>query len=217
MTTLSKPRQRFLFLLIAIVVLSTAFGMWYRYNTQGIGGKTNLEVATVFPQPRTITPFQLKDMSGKSLNIENLKGHYSLIFFGFTHCPDLCPTTLAMLNQSYKMMENAKLKTLPQVLFISVDPERDNSKNIKTYLSSFNTAFLGATGSKKQLDKLTQEMSVIYTKVANVEDPANYMIDHSGTILIVNPEGQFYGVFTMPHDPQKIAHDMGVLLNRLNA
>jgi len=213
MTTMPKSRQRLLFILIAVAILSALFGMWSRHNTQPTDVKVAMKTATVFPQPRAITPFQLTDTEGKPFTLENLKGHYSLIFFGFTHCPDLCPTTLAMLSQSYKTLENAKLKNLPQVIFISVDPEQDTPKKIKTYLSSFNSAFLGATGDKAQIDKLTQEMSVIYAKVAQAGDPGHYSIDHSGTLIIVNPEGQFYGVFTMPHDPQKIANDMKVLLN----
>lgn len=214
MTTPSQTRRRSLFLLIAIAVLSALFGMWSHYNTQDQKENAALKTATVFSQPRIISPFKLTNMSGKQLTLENLKGHYSLIFFGFTHCPDLCPTTLAMLNQSYKMLESAHVKTMPQILFISVDPEQDTPAVLKTYLQSFNKAFLGATGSKEQIDKLTQEMSVIYAKVIDEKDPTHYSIDHSGTILIVNPAAQFYGVFTMPHDAQKIADDMKVLANK---
>jgi protein SCO1/2 len=216
MTKQPKTYQRLLFLLISIAVLSALFGMWMHYNTQNKTGSPALKTATIFSQPRTIAPFKLVDTDNKPFSLENLKGHYTLIFFGFTHCPDLCPTTLAMLSQSYKMLESAQLKSMPRILFISVDPEQDTSQVIKTYLSSFNTAFLGATGSQKQLDKLTQEMSVIYAKVSDAKDPTHYTIDHSGTIIIINPEGQFYGVFTMPHDPQKIANDMKALLNQNN-
>lgn len=206
-----KTRQRFLFLLISIAVLAALFGMWSQHNVHS--EKTPaLQTATIFQQPRIISNFELTNDEDKPFTLDNLKGHYSLLFFGFTHCPDLCPTTLVMLNNVYKTLENAKLKNLPQIVFISVDPERDTPKTIKTYLSSFNTAFLGATGSKKQLDTLTQEMNVLYTKIATPGDSENYGIDHSGTILLVNPKGQFYGVFTMPHDAEKIASDMKTIL-----
>lgn len=214
MTPISKNRQRLLFVIITIAFLAALFGMWSQYNLHAKNKIFTLQTATVFPQPRIITPFQLTDDEGKPFTLNNLKGHFSLIFFGFTHCPDLCPTTLATLNQSYKILENAKLKNMPQVIFISVDPEQDNAKTIKTYLASFNSAFLGATGTKEQLDKLTQEMNVLYTKVAQDGNTEHYSIDHSGALILVNPEGQFYGVFTMPHDPQKIADDMRVLLTQ---
>lgn len=215
-TTKLKSSQRVLFLLIAIALLSALFGMWSRYNTQPKDVKTALQTATVFSQPRMIAPFSLKSTTGNPFTLQDLKGKYSLIFFGFTHCPDLCPTTLAMLNQSYKTLESANLKMLPQIIFISVDPERDTVEKMKTYLSSFNKSFIGATGSQKQIDTLTQEMNVIYAKVAQAGDSENYTIDHSGTIILVNPQGQFYGVFTMPHDPQKIASDMKVLLSSVS-
>lgn len=214
MTPVSKTRQRRLFIIITIACLAVLFGMWSQYNLHAENRAPTLQTATVFPQPRIITPFQLTDDEGKPFTLENFKGHFSLIFFGFTHCPDLCPTTLAMLNKSYKMLEDAKLKNLPQIIFISVDPEQDDAKSIKTYLGSFNPAFLGATGTKEQLDKLTQEMSVLYTKIVSAGDTEHYSIDHSGALILVNPQGQFYGVFTTPHDPQKIANDMRVLLNQ---
>lgn len=214
MTPVPKNRQRRLFIIIAIACLAALFGLWSQYNTHAKDKKPTLHTATVFPQPRIITPFQLTDDEGKPFTQQNLKGHFSLIFFGFTHCPDLCPTTLALLNKSYKMLADAKLKNMPQIIFISVDPEQDDAKTIKKYLASFNPAFLGATGTKEQLDKLTQEMSVLYTKVIKAGDTEHYTIDHSGALILVNPEGQFYGVFTMPHDAKKIADDMAVLLNK---
>lgn len=210
----TTPKQKFLFILIAIAILATLFGLWSRYNTQPKDVKEAVHTATIFSQPREIKPFQLYSTPGKSFTLEDLKGHYTLIFFGFTHCPDLCPTTLSILNQSYTQLQNEKVKTLPQILFISVDPERDTIPVIKKYLSSFNAAFIGATADNAQIDQLTREMNVLYAKVANAGgDAENYTIDHSGTLIIVNPEGQFYGVFTMPHEAQKIAADMKVLSN----
>jgi protein SCO1/2 len=214
MTALPKNRQKLVFILAAIALLAAFFGMWSRHNMHAQNdGSSKFLVATLFNQPRTITPFQLTDTNNKPFNLANLKGHYSLIFFGFTRCPDLCPTTLALLSKSYKIMEGDKLKSLPQIIFISVDPDRDNPQGIKNYLNSFNPAFLGATGKKTQIDQLTQEMSVIYAKVSE-DKSGHYSIDHSGTIAIINPEGQFAGVFTMPHDPLKIANDVKIMVNR---
>lgn len=212
MSSLPSPRSRKLYLIACVAILALLFGLWTRHNAHAQPEKPTLQTATIFSQPRNIAPFQLTDDNNKPFTAENLKGHYSLVFFGFTHCPDLCPTTLSMLNQTYKTLASQSNIPLPQIIFISVDPEQDTPAVIKTYLSSFNTAFLGATGTTKQLDELTQEMSVLYAKVAQAGDPSHYTIDHSGTIIIVDPQGQFYGVFTMPHDAQKIAADMRNLL-----
>ena len=195
--------------LITIAVIALLFGAWLYHNTHQAPAKPQLAAATIFTQARTISPFQLTDANQKSLTLENFKGHWSLVFFGFTNCPDLCPTTLATLNQAYKKLETAHIK-LPQVLFISVDPDRDDPEQMHEYLSSFNPHFLGATGQQTQIDQLTHELSVLYTKTTNQNQVS---IDHSGTILIINPQGQFYGVFTTPHDANKIAQDMQQIMS----
>jgi protein SCO1/2 len=204
---MTAKRQR-LFILIAIAALGLLFGMWFQGNIGLKKANATTETATVFDQPRLITSFSLTDDKGQPFTLENLKGHWSLIFFGFTNCPDLCPTTLSTLNQAYEILAAKHQDPMPEIIFISVDPERDSIERIQTYLKGFNPHFLGATGNKAEIDKLTQEFSVIYAKVIQ-ED--HYMIDHSGTIIITNPEGQFYGVFTLPHEADAIAKDLEIL------
>lgn len=204
---MTSKRQKFL-TIIAIAILALLFGMWLQENIGLKKAKATSETATVFDQPRLITPFSLRDDKGEPFTLDNLKGHWSFIFFGFTHCPDLCPTTLSTFNQAYQILAAHHQNPMPQIIFISVDPERDSPERIQTYLKGFNPHFLGATGSKAELDKLTQELSVLYAKVIK-ED--HYMIDHSGTIVIINPEGQFYGVFTLPHEADAIAKDMEII------
>lgn len=212
MSSLPSSRTQWSIVIICLAVLALLFGMWARYNLHGEEiSKPVFLSATLFDQPRSVTPFKLTDTNNHNFGLDNFKGHWSLVFFGFTNCPDLCPTTLATLNQTYKVFEKNPTMTKPQVVFISVDPEQDNPAKIKNYLSSFNPNFLGATGSESQIGQLTQELSVMFTKIL----PANseqYSIDHSGTIVIINPQGQFSGVFTLPHDPNKIAQDVQTLI-----
>lgn len=213
----SNPRTQLSFLIISLSVLALLFGLWLYHNlghNEDSNADRQLVSATVFQQPRVLTPFNLTDDNDRPFTLDNFKGHLSLVFFGFTNCPDLCPTTLSVLNQVYKQLASTNPKTLPQVVFISVDPEQDNSQAIAKYLSSFNPNFLGATGSQTALDQLTRELSVLYMKVAQLQANADehYSIDHSGAILIINPQGQFYGVFTTPHDPNKIAKDTQTLM-----
>jgi protein SCO1/2 len=176
-----------------------------------------MTVATVLTPSRAILPFALTDEHGNAFTNKNLEHHWSLVFFGFTHCPDLCPTTLAMLNQAYQIIEQQRTKmvAMPQIVFVSVDPERDAASNVLSrYLSSFNNAFIGVTGDKKMLDQLTQNLSVLYLKVMNPEGHGDmqYMIDHSGTILVINPKGDLAALFSMPHAPDKIAADIITLM-----
>ncbi len=214
MAAVTPSRPRYMFWLIGIAILALLFGLWAQHN---IGKKPNkpliLAAGTLFPQPRPLSPFQLTDDHNKPFTNDNLKGHWSLIFFGFTHCPMLCPTTLSTLNQTYQTLAQAKQQPMPQVVFVSVDPERDTSAKIRHYLISFNKSFVGATGKKANIDALTQEFNVMYAKVmASSDAEANeYSIDHSGTVLLVDPNGQLYAVFTTPHDPQKIAADIAMI------
>lgn len=198
--------------IVCVAVLALLFGLWAHYNlNQHEQEKIVLSSATIFDQPRALSQFSLTDANNQPFNLENLKGHWNLVFFGFTNCPDLCPTTLSTLNKSYLSLEN-KQRNLPQVVFISIDPEQDTSERLKKYLASFNSNFLGATGNEKDVYKLSQELSIVYGKVQPT-DAKNYTFDHSGTILIIDPKGEFYGVFTLPHDAQKIAEDMQKIMN----
>lgn len=212
MTSLPSKRSEWTIAIICFAILALLFGLW-AYHNLGANEeqKTTLVSATLFDQPRVLANFTLVDDHKKPFTMDQLKGHWNMVFFGFTHCPDLCPTTLATLNQAYNSLQAQGQITMPQVVFISVDPQRDDPDQIKEYLSSFNPHFLGATGTETQLKQLSQELSVLYAKITQ-PDNKNYTIDHSGTILLINPQGQFAGVFTLPHDANKIAQDMKTIL-----
>lgn len=174
--------------------------------------KANLihtETATILSAPRALSPFTLKDQNNNKFTNENLLGHWTLMYFGFTSCPKICPATMTVLKEiSEKVSEQNKLT--PEVVFVSVDPDRDSIAKIKNFTMSFNPKFMGVTGEKSQVDQLTHELGVLYLKMAGTKDkgPNDYDIDHSGAILLLNPEGKFYAVFSTPHDADKIAQDL---------
>ncbi len=166
-----------------------------------------LENATVYQQPRAIAPFTLQTTDGQQFTKQDLQGHWSLLFFGFTNCAMICPTTMTELNKMYQQLQQAKVKDLPQVVFISVDPERDSLKRIHGYVKAFNPAFMGATGSEAELTKLSRQLGVMYMKVRDRKDPKHYAIDHSAFVVLVNPQGQAYGLMTTPHKADTLAHN----------
>lgn len=165
----------------------------------------DLEYATVFSQPRAIAPFKLQDDKGEHFSNANLKGHWSLLFFGFTNCAMICPTTMTELNKMYQLLTKAKEQVLPQVVFISVDPERDTLKRLHNYVHAFNPNFVGVTGDEKELAKLAKNVGAMYMKVVDKDDPNQYYIDHSAFIILVNPEGHMYGIFSSPHEADNMA------------
>jgi protein SCO1/2 len=214
----SKTRFRIVGTILVIAALALLFGLWSQHNLAPKKTIVTLARATVFPQPRSIPAFNLIDKNNQPFTNANLQGHWSLLFFGFTNCPELCPTTLATLDQTYKELQEAKQSPMPQVILISVDPESDSPNKIKQYLQSFNAAFLGATGEQKQIDQLTQAMGILAMKVMSTnKEQATYSIDHSGTILIIDPKGDLYGIFTTPHDATLLAHDMQAIIAGINA
>jgi protein SCO1/2 len=167
----------------------------------------DLASATILPQPRAIIPFSLTDNQGHLFSNANLKGHWSLVFFGFTHCGYICPTTMAELNKVYQILQQEKIQE-PQYVMITIDPERDNAQQMNTFVTTFNKKFIGATGTQAQIDNLTKSLNVVVMKVQAQAGTANKStIDHSGTIMLLNPNGDVVAIFTMPHVAQKIASD----------
>lgn len=167
--------------------------------------------ATVLTQPRLLKPFVLIQGNGKLFNNQSLTGHWTFLFFGYTHCPDICPTTMAILNQVYNKLEQQK-QTLPQIVLVSVDPNRDTPRKLQEYVSYFNPAFIGATGSRKEIDNLTQQLGIAYQIVVPKGKTLktlgdNYFVDHSGAIILIDPQAQMHAIFTDSSDPGRIAQE----------
>ncbi|MBX9705405.1 MAG: SCO family protein [Gammaproteobacteria bacterium] len=167
--------------------------------------------ATVLTQPRLLKPFVLIQGNGKLFNNQSLEGHWTFLFFGYTHCPDICPTTMAILNQVYNKLEQQK-QALPQVVLVSVDPNRDTPRKLQEYVSYFNPAFIGATGSRKEIDNITQQLGIAYQIVIPKGKTLktlgdNYLVDHSGAIILIDPQAQMHAIFTDSSDPERIAQE----------
>jgi len=176
-----------------------------------------LKQGTLLPSAKAIADFQLTDQHGKPFTRNNLMGKWSFAFFGYTHCPDVCPTSLSMLAQVMKKLEqNDNLDTKPQVVFVSVDPERDTPELLAQYLPYFNPDFIGVTGDPQQLLLLTRQIGIMYGKAPG-DNADNYLVDHSASIILFDPDGNFLALFGMPHDPDLIAQDFVAIKNHYEA
>jgi protein SCO1 len=162
------------------------------------------QVGTVLSPARVIAPFELIDNKNKSFANAQLTGQWSLLFFGFTRCTMICPTTMQMLSQMYQQLEKDKAHPMPNVILVSVDPENDTPADMNKYVTSFNPKFIGLTGKPDEIQKFARQMMVLYMKI---KQNGVETIDHSGTLLLINPEGKLYTVFSAPHDPKIIAKD----------
>lgn len=168
-----------------------------------------LETGTLLREPRAIADFQLKDSSGAVFDRSRFVGHWSLVFVGFTYCPDVCPSTLGVLKSLHARLEAEKLPL--QTVFVSVDPERDSLEKLGRYVHYFDPAFIGATGSTAQLDVLTQSLSLVYAKVPG-SSPTDYTLDHSAALVLINPDAQVAAYFLPPHRLDAMTKDLAGLL-----
>jgi protein SCO1/2 len=163
--------------------------------------------ATVLSEPLAVPAFTFTDHQGKSFSNQELVGYWSFLFFGYTYCPDICPTTLSILAQVDKLLQEKQNLVKPRVIFVSVDPTRDTSQKLADYVAYFNPAFLGITGTEEQVRTLSRPLGIAYQRSPGTETSENYLIEHSASILLVNPQGQVQALISPPHDATTIAED----------
>lgn len=154
----------------------------------------------ILDMPRQLKSFNLKTHKGTDFNQSNFKGKWSLVFFGFTHCPDICPTTLALLNKLVTEL-NGDILDKTQVILVTADPARDNVKKMAEYVPFFNPDFIGLTGEFITIKRLANQLNVPFVKVTQGDD---YTIDHGGQVVLINPKGDYHGFFSTPLDLAKL-------------
>lgn len=167
---------------------------------------------TLLPTPRTLPAFTLQQAGGAPLTQESLKGHWTVVFLGFTHCPDVCPTTLAQLAGAQKVWEKLPAAQRPRVLFVSADPERDSPELLARYAHGFHPDSLAATAPIPKLQAFTRALSLVFMKVPGPSGRADdYSIDHSAALVLLDPQVRMAGVVTPPLDIAGIAADLTAL------
>ncbi|PJD96227.1 MAG: photosynthetic protein synthase I [Legionella sp.] len=199
-------------LLLAMASLFTGLFVYqHRYTKKSID-LTQFH-GTYLQNPRAINEFALTGIDNEPFNNQSLKGKWTLVFFGFTNCGYVCPTTLAELAKMYHILENHKIKNLPQVVMITLDPERDSLTRLQQYVTSFNPNFYGARGEEEVIAPMTREMGIAYAKVINKDenDSQNYDMQHSGAVMLFNPQGELNAFFTTPHRADWLAKDYMLL------
>ncbi len=163
------------------------------------------EKATILPQPRALAAFDLVDQDGRAFTVEQLREGWTLVFFGFTQCPDVCPTTLSVLAQTKKQLEDLPPAQQPRVLLISVDPERDTPAVLQPYVTFFDPAFQGATGTLAGVQQAAAAFGVPYQKMPL--PGGGYTMDHGAGLFIVAPGGGLAAYSSAPHVADVLARD----------
>jgi protein SCO1/2 len=204
----------FRFILIGIILL--ILGIWLGRD---FNNRLNLKEADEFPSatvlqvPIPIFQISLTDQNGQKFTVRRLARKWTFMFFGYTHCPDVCPMALVDLNAVYHnlvekgdlILKNYNVGT--QFVFVTVDPQRDTVGQLKEYIPHFNKNFIGLNADPDMIAKLAHPLGVAYRRVPGKDSEDDYFIDHTASFLLVDPLGRLRATFSPPHDPKQITED----------
>lgn len=196
-----SPRFALLSLVLAVIALAlgAASAHWLRSPEPGPD-------ALVLQPPRALPEFRLIDHEGRRFDRDRLTGRWSMLFFGFTRCPDICPATLQVLARASDVLDDLPAGQRPQVVFVSVDPMRDDPETLAGYVPWFDPRFTGVTGKLPAVQVLTDSMGVAvsYRRQGETDE---YSVDHTGALFLIDPEGRLHAIFAAPHDAARLARD----------
>ena len=198
-------------LLLLVACLAGGLGLWasQRFHDPAAPALPVVKAVTLLPNPRVLPAFSLQQSDGSPLTVDDLKGHWTVVFLGFTHCPDICPTTLAQLAAAQKQWGALPAATRPRVLFLSTDPERDSPKATGDYAHAFHADTLAATAPIPQLEAFARSLSLVFMKSPGASGkPDDYTIDHSAALVVLDPQARMAGVIQPPFDVHAIAADL---------
>lgn len=153
-------------------------------------------------------PFTLTDQYGRTRTDADFRGQYMFVYFGYTFCPDVCPTELSAMTQAMDMLPAATQKKITPI-FITIDPQRDTVKQMKAYVANFHPRMVGLTGTPEQIARVAKEYRVYYAKDKNNGETSDYLMDHSSIIFLMDPEGHYVTHFTPNTTPETIAKILG--------
>ena len=201
--------------MMTTVVLAVMLGgVWLAAAYRENGSRAMLlpdQVMTLFPDPKPLTAFAFTDQENRVFDLSRLKGKWSFLFFGYTHCPDICPMTLAILARAHENMVKSTVDAKDvQFVFISVDPNRDTASKLKQYVTYFDTTFVGVTGDNAQLGNLAGQLGAAY-QVAITPGTENYPVYHTAAVFLVDPRARYHAVFAPPLDAEGISKRFKVL------
>ena len=194
------------FFYFAVAVVVVAFGLVLKFVVAPLQPPPKSAKVAQIPAPPPVGgPFTMVNQHGQTVRDTDFQGRHMLIFFGYTYCPDICPTVLSNVTQALELLGPAAAKVQP--IFVSVDPERDTPDQLKMYLEHFHPTMVGLTGSKQQVEAAKKAYRVYAAKAdQSADDPDDYLMAHGSTLYLMGPKGEFEAFFSHQSDPQAMAH-----------
>lgn len=196
---MSKIQNRLILIIAAIAAM--AGGLWLAQVNPPPQQNTPRIQGAIYPQAKHIESFSLLNQNNETFNKNNLQGQWSLLFVGYTLCPDICPTTLSLMSEVYWELKDQELEP-PAIIFLSIDPTRDTVDVVKKYVEYFNKDFIGLTGKPAQVAQLTRNLNAVYRKAPGLNGEItedDYLMDHSSALMLINPDGDLQSILTAPH------------------
>lgn len=208
MNSPARPPRQIPITLIVIAAFAVAAGLWLGQRFFAAPSQPVLKNAVLYPSPRALPDFKLTQANGQPLTRDSWRGHWNAVYFGYTSCPDVCPTTLTTFKQVWRDLGDQRANV--QFDFISVDPQRDTPDKLGKYVSFFNPDFIAATGTDDELTTLTRSLGLMYTRETDAN--GNIEVDHSGSVVIIDPQAKLRGIFRPPFAVPDIVADLQSLM-----
>lgn len=195
----------------AALLLGAAIAAGVALSLRDAGESVAPLAATILPAGNELPEFALLDQDGSPVDRTVFEGQWDLVFFGFTHCPDICPATMTVLGQAKRALEAQQGRDpLPRVVLVSVDPERDTPEAMARYIGYFGDGNLGLTGELDEIRKLTGALGIFFQKAG--PDDGNYGVDHSTVVLVIDPRGRLKALFSAPQRVDDLVHDLPLVM-----
>jgi len=163
---------------------------------------------------KSVPDFSLLDVNGDAIDQTVFDGQWSIVFFGFTHCPDVCPITLTVMKDVVAQLDKSELET-PQTLFVSVDPNRDTPEVLKNYMGYFDPRFIGITGDLNGVHQMSRSLGIVTAFTAREDNPKEYDVDHTASMLLIDPQRRLRAKFSAPHTSDAIVSDFTTLMSAI--
>jgi len=193
---------RSLILLVVVIVAGAAgWGLWQRF-----GPRPAPQYGVPVNGTAPVADFELDSTLGKPLALSDFADRYAVLYFGYTTCPDICPTTLADLGKAEQLMGAAAERM--QVIFITVDPERDTPERLRNYLAYFSPNFIGMSGSLEETERIASQLGVVYEKRYHSDSATDYLMDHTATVIVLDPQRRPQIIFPYGVTGEQMASDL---------
>lgn len=200
-------------ILFTLCVFAVGIGAWISSSQK----KTEkLEISGfAFPEPTALTEVNLVSNEDQPVTEETFKGQWTFLYVGYTFCPDACPMTMTVLNQLAGALEKKNVEEPVNMMLVSVDPERDTIEKLNSYVKHFNPSFSAATGKPDEIQAFAKQVRSIYVIPEDRSDP-NYLVDHSSSVILIDPKAAVHAIFTPPQMAADLAEDFVKISDRYN-